>query len=54
MQYQYTHLPPEFTLWYVFPGMDAFDGEIFGEQVREITVLQDGNLQFRFSDGSEM
>ena len=32
-------------------GMDAFDGEIFGEQVREITVLQDGNLQFRFSDG---
>jgi len=31
--------------------MDAFDVEIFGEQVREITVLQDGNLQFRFSDG---
>ncbi len=32
-------------------GMDRFDGEAFEEQVREVTVLKDGNLQFRFSDG---
>lgn len=32
-------------------GVDRFDGEAFEEQVREVTVLKDGSLQFRFSDG---
>lgn len=32
-------------------GLDVFDGEAFAEQVREIIVLPDGDLQFRFADG---
>lgn len=33
-------------------GLDAFDEEAFEEQVRDITVLPDGNLEFRLADGS--
>ena len=32
-------------------GLDAFDGEVFEEQVRMVKVLPDGGLEFHFSDG---